>query len=161
MMFSNQGRVYKLKAYEIPEGGRTAKGMNLINILPLQPDEKITIMLPLSEFDEDRYVCMVTAKGIIKRTTLGMFQNVRKSGVIAIVLEEGDELRFVQLSDGEQEILVATKKGMAIQFNENQVRAMGRGARGVKAITMKPEDFVVSMEITSDDTKLLTITETG
>ena len=112
MLFSNLGRMYRIKAYEIPEGSRTSKGMNIINILPLMPNEKITIILPASELDEEHYITMVTKKGIIK-------------------------------------------------FNENQVRAMGRGARGVKAITMKPEDYVVSMEITSEDTKLLTITETG
>ncbi|MGI6268950.1 MAG: DNA gyrase subunit A [Candidatus Howiella sp.] len=161
MMFSNLGRVYKLKAYEIPEGGRTAKGMNLINILPLQPEEKITIMLPLSEFDDAHYVCMVTAKGVIKRTSLGMFQNVRRSGVIAIVLEEGDELRFVQISDSGQEILVATKKGMAIRFPESDARAMGRVTRGVRAIRLKDGDEVVGMTVFTGNPKLLTVTETG
>lgn len=161
MLFSNLGRMYRIKAYEIPEGSRTSKGMNIINILPLMPNEKITIILPASELDEEHYITMVTKKGIIKRTKLSEFRNTRKSGIIAISIDDDDELTFVKMTNGENNLFIATKKGMAIQFNENQVRAMGRGARGVKAITMKPEDFVVSMEITSDDTKLLTITETG
>lgn len=161
MLFSNLGRMYRIKAYEIPEGSRTSKGMNIINILPLMPNEKITIILPASELDEEHFITMVTKKGIIKRTKLSEFRNTRKSGIIAISIDDDDELTFVKMTNGENNLFIATKKGMAIQFNENQVRAMGRGARGVKAITMKPEDFVVSMEITSDDTKLLTITETG
>ena len=161
MLFSNLGRMYRIKAYEIPEGSRTSKGMNIINILPLMPNEKITIILPASELDEEHYITMVTKKGIIKRTKLSEFRNTRKSGIIAISIDDDDELTFVKMTNGENNLFIATKKGMAIQFNENQVRAMGRGARGVKAITMKPEDYVVSMEITSDDTKLLTITETG
>ena len=161
MLFSNLGRMYRIKAYEIPEGSRTSKGMNIINILPLMPNEKITIILPASELDEEHFITMVTKKGIIKRTKLSEFRNTRKSGIIAISIDDDDELTFVKMTNGENNLFIATKKGMAIQFNENQVRAMGRGARGVKAITMKPEDFVVSMEITSEDTKLLTITETG
>ena len=161
MLFSNLGRMYRIKAYEIPEGSRTSKGMNIINILPLMPNEKITIILPASELDEEHFITMVTKKGIIKRTKLSEFRNTRKSGIIAISIDDDDELTFVKMTNGENNLFIATKKGMAIQFNENQVRAMGRGARGVKAITMKPEDYVVSMEITSEDTKLLTITETG
>ena len=153
MLFSNLGRMYRIKAYEIPEGSRTSKGMNIINILPLMPNEKITIILPASELDEEHYITMVTKKGIIKRTKLSEFRNTRKSGIIAISIDDDDELTFVKMTNGENNLFIATKKGMAIQFNENQVRAMGRGARGVKAITMKPEDFVVSMEITSDDAR--------
>lgn len=161
MLFSNLGRMYRIKAYEIPEGSRTSKGMNIINILPLMPEEKITIILPASDLDEERYITMVTKKGIIKRTKLSEFKNTRKSGIIAISIDDDDELTFVKMTNGDNNLFIATKKGMAIQFNENQVRAMGRGARGVKAITMKPGDFVVSMEITDENTKLLTITETG
>ena len=161
MLFSNLGRMYRIKAYEIPVGSRTAKGMNLINILPLMPEEKITIILPASELDEDRFITMVTKKGIIKRTQLKAFRNTRKSGIIAISIDEDDELTFVEMTSGEDNLLVATKKGMAIQFNEKGVRAMGRGARGVKAITMKENDYVVAMTVTKEDTRLLTITETG
>ena len=161
MLFSNLGRMYRIKAYEIPEGSRTAKGMNIVNILPLMPEEKITIILPASELDEDHFVTMVTKKGIIKRTKLSEFRNTRKSGIIAISIDEDDELTFVKMTEGDDNLLIATKKGMAIQFNENGVRAMGRGARGVKAITIKEDDEVVAMAVTSENTRLLTITETG
>ena len=130
MLFSNLGRMYRIKAYEIPEGSRTSKGMNIINILPLMPNEKITIILPASELDEEHYITMVTKKGIIKRTKLSEFRNTRKSGIIAISIDDDDELTFVKMTNGENNLFIATKKGMAIQFNENQVRAMGRGARG-------------------------------
>ena len=161
MLFSNLGRMYRIKAYEIPEGSRTAKGMNIVNILPLMPEEKITIILPASELDEERFITMVTKKGIIKRTKLSEFKNTRKSGIIAISIDEEDELTFVKLTNGDDNLLIATKKGMAIQFNENGVRAMGRGARGVKAITIREDDEVVAMEVTDENTRLLTITETG
>lgn len=161
MLFSNFGRMYRIKAYEIPEGSRTSKGMNIINILPLMPEEKVTIILPASELDEDRYITMVTKKGIIKRTRLSEFRNTRKSGIIAISIDDDDELIFVKMTSGSDNLMVATKKGMAIQFNETDVRAMGRGARGVKAITMKENDYVVAMTVTDENTKLLTITETG
>lgn len=161
MLFSNLGRMYRIKAYEIPEGSRTSKGMNIINILPLMPEEKITIILPASELDEDRYITMVTKQGIIKRTKLSEFRNTRRSGIIAISIDEGDELIFVKMTSGSDNLMVATKKGMAIQFNESGVRAVGRGARGVKAITMKENDYVVAMTVTDENTRLLTITETG
>ena len=161
MLFSNLGRMYRIKAYEIPEGTRTSKGMNIINILPLMPEEKIKIVLPASELDEERYVSMVTKKGIIKRTHLSDFRNTRKTGIIAISIDEDDELTFVKMTDGNSNLLVATKKGMAIQFNESDVRPMGRTARGVKAITIKENDEVVAMEVTDENTRLLTVTETG
>ena len=161
MLFSNLGRMYRIKAYEIPEGSRTSKGMNLVNILPLMPDEKITIILPASELDEDNYIAMVTKKGIIKRTKVSEFRNTRKSGIIAISIDEDDELGFVRMTDGDQNIFIATRDGFAIQFNETQVRAMGRTARGVRAINMREGDSVIDMAITNPDTKILTITETG
>ena len=161
MLFSNLGRMYRIKAYEIPEGSRTAKGMNIVNILPLMPEEKITIILPASELDEEHFITMVTKKGIIKRTKLSEFRHTRKSGIIAISIDEDDELTFVKLTDGDDNLLIATKKGMAIQFNESGVRAVGRNARGVKAITMRSDDEVVAMEVTDENTRLLTITETG
>ena len=161
MLFSNLGRMYRIKAYEIPEGSRTAKGMNIVNILPLMPEEKITIILPTSELDEEHFITMVTKKGIIKRTKLSEFKNTRKSGIIAISIDEDDELTFVKMTGGDDNLLIATKKGMAIQFNENGVRAVGRNARGVKAITIKEDDEVVAMAVTDENTRLLTITETG
>jgi len=161
MLFSNLGRMYRIKAYEIPEGSRTSKGMNLVNILPLMPDEKITIILPASELDEENFIAMVTKKGIIKRTKLSQFRNTRKSGIIAISIDEDDELAFVRMTNGKQNIFIATRDGFAIQFKEENVRAMGRNARGVRAINMREGDKVIDMAITDEDTRILTVTETG
>lgn len=161
MLFSNLGRMYRIKAYEIPEGSRTSKGMNLINILPLMPEEKITIILPASELDEENFIAMVTKKGIIKRTKLSQFRNTRKSGIIAISIDDDDELAFVRMTNGKQNIFIATRDGFAIQFKEENVRAMGRNARGVRAINMRQGDSVIDMAITDEDTRILTVTETG
>ncbi len=161
MLFSNLGRMYRIKAYEIPEGSRTAKGMNIVNILPLMPSEKITIILPASELDEENYITMVTSKGTIKRTKLSEFRNTRKSGIIAISIDEDEELSFVKMTSGSDNLIIATKKGMAIQFKETDVRAMGRTAHGVRAISLKADDKVISMDVASENTRLLTVTETG
>lgn len=162
MLFSNLGRVYRIKAYEIPEGSRTAKGMNIVNVVPLMAGEKITVIIPVTDTDEDeRYICMITRKGIIKRTKLSDFKNTRKSGIIAISIDDGDELAHVRMTDGDNNLLVATKKGKAIHFNEHQVRSMGRTARGVKAINMADDDTVVDMALCKEDTRVLTVTETG
>ena len=162
MLFSNLGRVYRIKAYEIPEGSRTAKGMNLVNVVPLMPGEKINVIIPVTATDEDeRYICMITRKGVVKRTKLSDFKNTRKSGIIAISIDEGDELAHVRMTDGDNNLLVATKKGKAIHFNEQQVRSMGRTARGVKAINMAEDDIVVDMALCKEDTRILTVTETG
>ena len=162
MLFSNLGRVYRIKAYEIPEGSRTAKGMNLVNVVPLMPGEKINVIIPVTATDEDeRYICMITRKGVVKRTKLSDFKNTRKSGIIAISIDEGDELAHVRMTDGDNNLLVATKKGKAIHFNEPQVRSMGRTARGVKAINMAEDDIVVDMALCKEDTRILTVTETG
>ena len=162
MLFSNLGRVYRIKAYEIPEGSRTSKGMNLVNVVPLMPGEKINVIIPVTATDEEeRYICMITRHGIVKRTKLSDFKNTRKSGIIAISIDEGDELAHVRMTDGDNNLLVATKKGKAIHFNEHQVRSMGRTARGVKAINMAENDIVVDMALCKDDTRILTVTETG
>lgn len=162
MLFSNLGRVYRIKAYEIPEGSRTAKGMNLVNVVPLMPGEKINVIIPVTADDEDeRYICMITRQGVVKRTKLSDFKNTRKSGIIAISIDEGDELAHVRMTDGDNNLLVATKKGKAIHFNEHQVRSMGRTARGVKAINMAEDDIVVDMALCKEDTRILTVTETG
>lgn len=162
MLFSNLGRVYRIKAYEIPEGSRTSKGMNIVNVVPLMAGEKITVIIPVTDTDEDeRYICMITRKGIIKRTKLSDFKNTRKSGIIAISIDDGDELAHVRMTDGDNNLLVATKKGKAIHFNEHQVRSMGRTARGVKAINMADDDTVVDMALCKEDTRVLTVTETG
>ncbi len=161
MFFTSAGRVYRLKCYEVPEGSRTSKGMNIINLLPLTGDEKVTAMIRVTEFEDDKYLCMVTRRGVIKRTRLGAYSNARKSGLIAVDLDEGDELAWVHVTDGYQKLLVGTRKGMAICFDENDARVVGRTARGVKAITLSEDDEVVGMAIRDDNNLLLTVTETG
>ena len=161
LMFSNLGRIYKLKAYEIPEGSRIGKGMNMVNILPLMSGEKITNILPCDDVKTDAYVVMVTKNGTIKRTHLDQFQNIRKTGIIALSLDEGDELAFTEMTNGSDELLIATKKGMAIHIAETDVRPMGRTAMGVRAIKLKAEDSVVAMTKVKADTVVLTVTETG
>ena len=161
MMFSNLGKVYRMKAYEIPEGSRTSKGMNIVNLLPLQPDEKIMTILPVPQIEDGMFVCMGTKKAIIKRTALELFKNIRKNGLIALSIDEDDELCFVKLTDGKSDLMVATKNGKAIRFNENGVRAMGRTARGVRAIKLSEDDEVIGMIVAKDGDKVLTVTETG
>ena len=162
MMFSNLGRVYRMKAYELPEGSRTSKGMNIINLLPLMQDEKITVILPTAELDSEHFVCMGTKKGVIKRTELSAFKNTRKNGVIAISIDDDDELCFVKMTNGNSDILVATKKGKAIRFPEQNVRGMGRTARGVRSIHLDAGDEVIGMvTCENNDAEILTITETG
>ena len=162
LFFTSEGKMYRLKGYEIPEGTRTSKGMNIVNILPITAEEKVTAMLRVPDFGEDKYfLCMATKNGVIKRTELDAYRNIRKSGIIAINLDEGDELRWVKLTDGEQNLMVATRKGMSICFNEKDARAIGRTARGVRAITLGDGDEVVGMVIFGTEGKVLTISEKG
>lgn len=162
MLFSNLGRVYRMKAYEIPEGSRAAKGMNIINLLPLMTGEKISMILCVPKsISGDEFICIGTKRGNIKRTPLDSFKNTRSTGIIAIDLDEGDELSFVRLTTGEDNILVATRNGMSIRFDEKQVRAMGRTAKGVRAIKLKDDDEVVSMTVCHENDVILTVTETG
>ena len=161
MMFTTFGRMYKLKSYEIPEGSRQGKGMNLVNIIPLQSEEKVSMILPCRDIDEAKFVVMGTKNGVIKKTALSAFGHVRKTGIIALELDEGDELRFVALTDGDKSLLIATKKGKAIRFSEDDVRPMGRTARGVRSIRLREDDEVVTMAACSGDAVILTISETG
>ncbi len=161
MFFTSMGRVYRLKCFEVPEGSRTAKGMNIVNLLPLQPEETISAMIKLEDYTEGLYLSMITRHGIIKRTRLDAYANVRKSGLIAIDLDEGDELVRVQTTDGSAQLLVATRKGMAIRFDENDARLVGRTARGVKALNLAADDSVVGMEVVDEEKYLLTVSETG
>lgn len=162
LFFTNAGKMYRLKGYEIPEGSRNSKGMNIVNILPITTDEKVTAMLKVPDFGEDKYyLCMATKGGVIKRTKLDDYKNIRKSGIIAINLDEGDELRWVRLTDGEQKLMVATRDGMSICFKEDDARCIGRTARGVKAITLNEGDEVVGMIVFSDSGKVLTVSEKG
>ena len=163
MFFTNFGKVYRIKAYEIPESSRTSKGTNIVNILELDQGEKISsvIRVPYDEENEDKNLVMVTKKGIIKRTALTEYKNVRKSGLIAINLDEDDELSWVRLSSGSDKLIVATKSGMCIAFDESDARLIGRTARGVKAITLEDGDEVAGMSIAEEGATLLTVSETG
>ena len=162
LFFTNLGKVYKLKCYMIPEGSRTSKGMNINNLLPLVQDEKVTSMIRMPEDGDDgMYLVMITKKGIIKRTSAAEFHSNRKGGLIAIDIDEDDELVWVRLTDGTSQLLVATENGMAIRFNETDVRAMGRSARGVKAIALKDDDSVIGMSILREGSYILTVSEKG
>ena len=161
LFFSNTGRVYRLKCYEIPEGSRQSKGINIANLLPIGGDEKITAMVRIPEFAEDLYLNMITKHGIIKRILLSAYDTNRKGGLIALDLNEGDSLVGVQVTDGTGQLMVATRKGMSIRFNESNVRPMGRQARGVKALKLKDDDEVVSLTLVGDDALVLTVSETG
>lgn len=161
LFFTNTGRVYQLKAYQIPEAGRTAKGTNLINIIPLNPDERIQTVLYLTEFKEDNYLIMGTKNGIIKKTSLDKYSSIRKNGLNAINLRDDDELISVRPTDGDSEIIYVTKNGYAIRFSEKDVRPMGRTASGVKAITLRNDDEVVSMEVAKPEEELLVVSENG
>ncbi len=162
LFFTNLGKVYRLKCFEIPEGSRTSKGMNINNLLPLSQDEKVTSMIRVpEEGDEDKYLVMITKKGIIKRTATKDFNSNRKTGLIAVGLDDDDELVWVRLTDGNCELLVATKNGMALRFRETDVRAMGRSARGVKAITLRGDDEVIGMAMIREGSMILTVSETG
>ncbi len=161
MFFTNLGRAYRLKCYEIPEGSRTGKGINIANLLPIAQEEKVTSMIRVKQFDREGYLVMVTKRGVIKRTEISAFDTARKGGVIAVNLDEGDELSWVRLTGGEDELLVATRLGMAIRFQESDVRAMGRTARGVRAIALRGGDEVVGMSILRPNGLVLTVSETG
>lgn len=160
--FTTRGRTFKLKGYEIPEGSRTSKGMNIVNLLPLEADEKVSSMIRFTAADEDTgYLCMFTRKGIIKRSSLEEYKSIRRAGVLAITLDEGDELAWVTTTTGNDDLIVATRKGMCIRFNENDARPIGRTARGVKAIELREGDEVVGMTVVEDGKTILTVSETG
>ena len=165
MFFTNKGKVYRIKGYEIPEGSRTSRGTNVVNILPLEQGEKITCVIKTSDISaEDRYYVMVTRNGVIKRTEYNAYTNVRKSGLIAINLDEGDELAWVKITDGHSDVVLATRQGMSIRFHEEDARSMGRTARGVKAISLEAEDQVVGMVVLSPDETagdILTVSRSG
>ena len=161
LFVTDQGRVYRIKGYEIPEGSRTAKGVNIVNLLPLAPDEKVQTMLKVSAESDEGYLIMVTKNGVIKRTPLASYRNIRKSGLIAISMDEGDSLAWTRITSGSDELIVATHNGMAIHFTEEDVRIVGRVARGVKAITLDEGDYVVGMATIREGGELLTVTEQG
>ncbi|MBQ7122634.1 MAG: DNA gyrase subunit A [Clostridia bacterium] len=162
MFFTTKGKTYRLKGYEIPEGSRQSKGMNIVNLLPVEEGERVSAMIRVPEFGEDNYyLCMLTRNGIIKRTELDAYKNVRKNGVIAINLDDDDELVWVKLTEGGENLIIATKKGMSIAFREDDARVIGRTARGVRALKLKEGDCVVGMDILTEGKKVLTVSETG
>lgn len=162
LFFSDRGRVYRLKCYEIPEGSRTSRGMNITNLLPLEPEERITSMLRVTKSEEeDHFLTMVTKNAVIKRVALSAFRNVRKNGLIALDLAEDDELSWVRLTSGSDDLLVATRFGKAIRFHEGDVREMGRQARGVRAIRLAEGDVVIGMSVLRENGLVLTVSETG
>ena len=161
MFFTNKGRVYAKKAYRIPEAGRTAKGTNLVNIIELSEGEYVTAIIPISEFTEGEYLTMVTKFGVIKRTLLKEFEYQRRAGKIAINLDEDDELIFVRKTTGNESLILATRNGLAVRFDENNVRSMGRGARGVRGITLVGDDTVVGVCVVDEEKYILTVTENG
>ena len=162
MFFTNKGKVYRIKGYEIPEGSRSSRGTNVVNILPLEQEEKITCVIKTGDIAaEDKYYVMVTRHGVIKRTEYNAYMNVRKSGLIAINLDEGDELAWVKITGGSDDIILATEKGMSIRFNEQDARSMGRTARGVKAITLEEGDEVIGMVVAEAGKDILTVSRSG
>ena len=161
MFFTNKGRVYRLKAYEIPESGRTARGMAIINLLQLQPDEKITAVIPIREYEDGKYLFMATKKGIVKKTTIMDYANIRKSGLQAINLREDDELIEVKITDKEKEILLVTKHGQCIKFSENDVRPTGRTSMGVIGMNLTYDDEVVAMQLNTQGDAILLVSENG
>jgi DNA gyrase subunit A len=161
LMFTNTGKVHMLKAYQIPEASRTAKGSNLVNILELSPGEKVTAVIGVEEFSKDEYLTMVTKFGVIKRTLLTEYEYQRRGGKIALTLDEGDELVFVMLTDGGSDLVIATADGLAVRFSESRARAMGRVARGVRGISLREGDYVTGVAQVDPGKKLITITENG
>lgn len=161
LFFTNAGRIYWLKVYQVPEAGRLAKGKAIINLLQFSPDEKLTAVLPISKFEEGRYVVMCTKMGVIKKTDLSAFSNPRAGGIIALSIDEGDSLVTAGLTDGKKEILIGTRDGLGIRFKEDEVRDMGRSARGVRGIDLQKGDEVVGMEIVMDNSTIMTVAENG
>jgi DNA gyrase subunit A len=161
LFFSDAGRVYWLKVYALPEASRQAKGTAIVNLLPLAPGEKITAVVPIREFVEDKYLVMATKRGTIKKSPLSAYSRPRSGGIIALDLLEGDRLISVKMSDGEQEIFLGTRLGRSIHFKESDVRSMGRVARGVRGIRLASKDEVVGMEVVNPNSTILTVTENG
>ncbi len=161
LIFTNMGKVFKLKGYQIPEASRTSKGLNVVNLLPLENGETVSAMVNIPNEEERAYLCMVTRNGVIKRTAIDQYNHIRKTGIIAINLDEGDELCWVDVTDGQRQLVVATHEGMAICFKESDARLIGRTARGVRAINLAEGDYVVGFAVSIKGKQLLTVSETG
>ena len=161
MFFTNLGKVYKIKCFEIPESSRTSKGLNIVNLLPISEGEKVTSLLKTSNFEDSNFIVMNTKLGVIKRCKLSDFNSVRKSGLIALNLDDGDELRWVKITDGSKYLLIATKNGKAIRFKESELRVLGRNSRGVRSIKLQDNDEVIGFITTQENDNILTVSETG
>jgi DNA gyrase subunit A len=161
LFFTNKGRVYRLKAYQVPEASRQAKGTAIVNLLELDQDEKVTTVIPVSEYKEGLYLIMATKHGTVKKTDLMEYDNIRKGGLIAVALKENDELIGVRLTDGSKDIILVTREGKSIRFNESDVRPIGRVSQGVKGIRLEGDDYVVGMGTSIENTSLLVVTENG
>lgn len=161
MFFTNKGRAFRIKCYEIPEAGRTARGTAIVNLLQLAGDEKVTAIIPVPKDEASSYLLLATRRGVVKKTHLSEFSNIRKGGIIAQVLREGDELIGVALTDGDRDVMLATRHGLAIRFSEKQVRPMGRISQGVRGIDLMDEDSVVSMALVEPGADVLTVSEHG
>ena len=163
LFFTDAGKVYWLKVYQLPDVGRATKGKAIVNLLALAPDEKVTVTLSVKEFRDDQYIIMATRQGIIKKTELSAYSNPRQGGIIALTLDEGDKLIGVELTDGEQDIVLGTRLGLVIRFKERDVRAIGRTARGVRGINLEEGNYVIGMTtlLPESATSILTVTEKG
>jgi len=161
MFLTSKGVCYWLKVYKIPEGERAARGRPLVNLLQLDPDEKITAVVPVQEFSEDKYLFTATRQGIVKKTVLSAYQNIRRDGIIALKIQEGDDVIGAEVTDGNQDILLTTRQGIAVRFGENDVRTVGRVSTGVKGIDLRAGDEVVGMVVVQDQASLLTLSENG
>ena len=161
LFFTNKGRVYRIKAYEIPESSRTSRGIAIVNILQLQPDEKITAMIPIEDYHEDKYLFMATADGFVKKTKITEYDNIRKNGLTAITLRDDDTLIEVKLTDGDEDVIMVTKYGQAIRFSETEVRATGRATMGVIGMNLAADDVIIGMQLISQGESLMTVSENG
>ncbi|SHJ37536.1 DNA gyrase subunit A [Pseudobutyrivibrio xylanivorans] len=161
LFFTNKGRVYRIKAYEIPESSRTSRGIAIVNILQLQPDEKITAMIPIEDYHEDKYLFMATADGFVKKTKITEYDNIRKNGLTAITLRDDDTLIEVKLTDGDEDVIMVTKYGQAIRFSETEVRATGRATMGVIGMNLSADDVIIGMQLISQGESLMTVSENG
>lgn len=161
MFFTNMGRVYRLKAYEIPESSRTARGTAIVNLIQLQPEEKITAVIPINEYKEDHYLFMATKSGVVKKSPIMEYANIRKTGLLAITLKENDELIEVKFTDNDQDVFLVTKNGQCIRFHETDARSIGRTAMGVRGINLDGDDEVIGMQLSSQGEALLFVSEKG
>ena len=161
MFFTNTGRVYRIKAYEIPEASRTSRGTAIINLIPLQPGEKITAMIPIKEYNDDHYLFMATRKGIVKKTPITDYANIRKNGLAAINLREDDKLIEVKVTDNTEEVFLFTKFGQCIRFKETDVRSTGRTTMGVIGMNLAPDDVVIAMQLASQGDSVMIVSENG